>query len=390
MAALTASGESQQNDEQVKYIDTRDPLAKFFRNTLHFDWVRLWIVAILYFGIFEKIILPLLGNFLNLNLTIDIGQWVPHVESLMTGFVEFPIFLAIYLWSGRGVVELFDSFQENDSFNDPEGYQKFYGDAVKSFRHIAWPLASLAFALLAVVVMHFVIWGENTPVPPWFGDRLYMRILSLVNIGLVTYCVAQAAIREGLVIYWLRRLWKENEDDLEIHPYHPDGAGGLGTVGQHTVGFLFFVITVMLFILMATIIPSIIDQSSSEEVFSIRLWSPFIVLIWAFYLILVPIMIGLMLWPAHSVMLKKRADSLSKYSNEMDEQLLLATEHTAVSPTKVAEALEKLDVLRKIRSIILEDYPTWPSSIESRRLLGVTSFLPTLYSIVTFIAGFLA
>jgi hypothetical protein len=339
MDATSTSGETPQNVEQVKYIDTSDPLANFFRNTLHFDWVRLWIVAILYFGIFEKIILPLLGNFLNLSLSVEISQWVPHVEALLTGFVEFPIFMGFYLWSGRGVAELFDSFKDNHSFKDPERYQKFFDDVVKSFRKKAWPVTSLALALLAVVFTQFVLWGENTPVPPWFGDRLYMRILALVNIGLFSYCVFQSIIREGLVIIWLRRLWRDMEDDLEIHPYHQDGAGGLGTVGQHTVAFLFFVITFMLFILMATIIPSIIDQSS-EKVFSIRLWSPFIVLIWAFYLILVPIMLSLMLWPAHSVMLKKRAGTLSIYSSELDEQLVQATEHAAVSLREIERSKE--------------------------------------------------
>lgn len=384
---MTTSGETQPVEKQVKYIDTSDPLANFFRNTLHFDWKWLWFVAILYFGIFEKIILPFLGNFL--NLTVEIRQWVPHVEALLTGFVEFPIFLGFYLWSGRGVVELFESFQKNHAFKDPGKYQVFFDNVIQSFLKKVWPVASLAFALLAVVVTQFVIWGENTPVPPWFGDRLYMRILALVNIGLVAYCVAQSAIREGLVIYWLRRLWNDMEDDLEIHPYHQDEAGGLGTVGQHTVTFLFFVVTIMLFIIMATILPSFLEQTEGEE-FSIRLWSPFIVLIWAAYLILVPVMLSLMLWPAHSVMLKKRADRLSIYSSQLDEQLIQAADHVAVSPTKAAETLEKLNVLRNIRSVILQDFPTWPTSIESKRLLGLTSFLPTLYSAVTFIVGILS
>ena len=384
---MTTLDETRQDAETVKYIDSSDPLANFFRNTLHFNWKWLWFVAFLYFGIFEKIILPLLGGFL--NLTVEIRQWVPHVESLLTGFVEFPIFLGFYLWSGRGVVELFESFQKNHAFKDPWKYQEYFKNVVKSFRNKAWPVTSLALALLAVVFTQFVLWGENTPVPPWFGDRLYMRILALVNIGLVAYCVAQSIIREGMVIIWLMRLWRDMEDELEIHPYHQDGAGGLGTVGQHTVAFLFFVITGMLFVLMATILPSFLAQTEGEE-FSLRLWSPFIVLIWAAYLILAPLMLSLMLWPAHTVMLKKRADTLSINSSELDEQLIQGAEHAAVSPTKVAETLEKLNVLRSIRSVILEDFPTWPSSIESRRLLGLTSFLPTLYSVVTFFVGLLS
>jgi hypothetical protein len=320
---------------------------------------------------------------------VEIRQWVPHVEALLTGFIEFPIFLGFYLWSGRGIYELFKSFQTNHTFKDPEEYQEYFDNVVESFRSKLWPVTSLAFGLLTAAVMHFLIWGENSPVPPWFGDRLYMRIMALINISLVAYCVSQSIIREGLVIIWLRRLWKDMKDDLEIHPYHQDEAGGLGTVGQHTVAFLFFLIALMLFILMATIIPSFIQESGAEE-FSIRLWSPIIVLIWASYLVLVPVMLFLLLWPAHSLMLKKRADSISIYSSELDEQLALAAKHAAENPKKLSEVLEKVNDLKNIRSVILQDFPIWPISIESRRLLGLTSSLPTLYSLVVFIVGLLS
>jgi hypothetical protein len=373
--------------ETIFYVDTHDPLANFFRNKLHFDWIRIWFVALLYFGVLEKLILPYLGGYL--NLSVGIRQWVPHVEALLTGFIEFPIFLSFYLWSGRSVVGLFESFQDNQNFKDPRKYHQYYQDVLKSFQSKWYSIISLCIALLAVSAMHFVIWGKNSLVPPWFGDLLYMRVFTLFNIGLVAYCVSQSIIREGLLIISLRKLWQQMDDQLEIHPYHQDEAGGLGMIGQHGVSFLLFVVVLMLFILMATIFPAFVQQSDKEP-FSIRLWSPILIVIWISYLVLIPVMLLLLFWPAHGLMLKKRAECLSIYSTRLDEKLAQANKNSAEDPKKVADVLEEVNKLKDLRAVILADYPVWPVNVESKRMIGFTTSLPTLYSAVTFIVGVLS
>jgi hypothetical protein len=369
-------------------IDSHDPLANFLRYRLKLDWPMLGFIALLYFGPFEKILLPYLGGFLRLD--VGIREWVPHVESLLTGFIEFPVFLAFYLWSGAGIVTLFYSMRQRHSFSDEAAYATFVERALKSFRNKLWPVIGLAAGILAALVMHFVIWSDNALVPPWFGDRPWMRALSLFNIGLVAYTVSQSLIREGLVIIWLNRLWRELGDKLDIHPYHEDEAGGLGSVGLHAVVYLFFVVALMLFILMATLIPGFMAQGVTGETIPLRFWSPVLVAIWVSYLIVIPATLFLLIWPAHSIMLKKRFESLSIYSSQLDDLLEKASRYTRQDPKKVADTLERMQNLKKMRAVILEDYPVWPLSRESTRMLGFTSAMPTLYSAVTFIVSTLS
>ena len=369
-------------------VDSNDPLANFFRYNLKLNWASLWFLALLYLGPFEKLLLPALGGYLQLN--VGIRQWVPHVESLLTGFIEFPALLAFYLWSGKGVVMLFDEMRQHKSFTDPEAYDAFVGRALISFRNKMWPLIGLIVGVLAAVVMHFAVWGENAQVPPWFGDRPGMRAFTLFNIGLVAYTVTQSLIREGLVITWLGRLWREMGGRLDIHSYHEDQAGGLAGIGRHTVVFLFFVVILMLFILMATIIPGFLEQGSTGETIPLRLWSPILVGIWVSYLIVIPIMVFLLVWPAHNAMLARRAESLKIYSTKLDDLMVKAAQYSSEDPKKFEEVLGRMENLKKMRAQILEDFPVWPLSQESTRMLGFTSSLPTLYSAVTFLVSVLS
>lgn len=369
-------------------VDTSDPLASFLRHRLKLSWSSLWFIALLYFGPFEKLLLPALGGFLQLN--VGIREWVPHVESLLTGFIEFPALLAFYLWSGEGVARLFDELRRHKNFTNQAAYDEFVGRALKSFRSNLWPVIGLLVAILAAMTMHFVVWSENAVVPPWFGDRPGMRALSLFNIGLVAYAVSQSLIREGLVISWLGRLWRELGDQLDIHPYHPDQAGGLGGIGRHTVTFLFFVVVLMLFILMATILPGFLAQGVPGENIPFRLWSPMLLAIWVSYLIVIPCMVFLLIWPAHTIMLAKRAEGLNTYSVQLDDLLDEAAEYSSQDSKKFADLLAKTEDLKKIRALILEDFPVWPLGGESTRMLGFTSALPTLYSAITFIVSALS
>ena len=231
----------------ITTVDSNDPLAQFFRHKLKLSWNGLWLLALVYFGPIEKLLLPALGGFLQLN--VGIRQWVPHVEALLTGFIEFPVFLAFYLWSGEAVVTLFAELRQNKNFSDLDAYDRFVKRALDAFRNKLWIVIGIVFGILTAMVMHFVIWSANAQVPPWFGDRLWMRALGLFNIGLVAYTVSQSIIRELLLIIWLGKLWRELGGKLEIRPYHEDQAGGLGVIGRHTVFFLFFVVVLMLFIL---------------------------------------------------------------------------------------------------------------------------------------------
>ncbi len=370
-------GSTKEAKEEI-YVDRSDPFASFLRDRLGMDWLKAWFFAFLIFGIFEKIILPSIGGYLNLSGSIK--TWTPHVESLLTGFVEFPFFFGYYLWCGSAIVSLLDSLEENKSFEDPRQFKVFRNEMLKAYES-PWPaVIGLVFAIAAMLLMHFVVWGPKAVVPPWFGNRIYARLLSLVFIGIVAYIVFQIFYREILSVTWLRRLWAERSGKLVIHPYHADGAGGLGGIGNHAVGLFIFFMILLLFIFMATVLPSFLASTTPDSKISLRLWSPLLIAIWVAYLTLLPLMYFLLIWPPRQAMIRERDRRINDYSTQLDEQLKKAQGLAVNDRSKLEEAYKDIKNLKDVRSLLLEDYPIWPVSTQSKRLFGLTSALPSVYS----------
>lgn len=382
-ATTSKPKKSEKAAEEEVFIDKSDPFASFLRDRLGMDWLKAWFFAFLIYGIFEKIILPSIGGYLNLSGSIK--TWTPHVESLLTGFVEFPFFFGYYLWSGSAIVHLLDSLEENKSFEDPERFKAFRGKMLKAYDS-PWPaIAGLIIAIAAMLLVHFLLWGPNAVVPPWFGDRLYARLLSLAFIGMVAYIIFQIFCREIMSIIWLRRLWSERSGKLVIHPYNADGAGGLGGIGDHAVGLFIFFMIVLLFIFMATILPSFLESATPGTKISLRLWSPLIIAIWVAYLSLLPLMYFLLIWPPRQAMIRERNRRINDYSAQLDEQLKKAQSLAVNDRSKLEEVYGDIQHLKDVRNLLLEDYPVWPVSTQSKRLFGLTSALPTIYSFLTFV-----
>ena len=114
------------------------------------------------------------------------------------------------------------------------------------------------------------------------------------------------------------------------------------------------------------------------------------ILMWVSYLIVIPLMIFLIIWPTHTIMLAKRAEELQIYSIQLDSLLDKAAQYSSTDPKTFKETIDGVENLKRIRALILADFPVWPLSGESRSLVGLTSALPTLYSAITFIVGFLS
>jgi hypothetical protein len=362
----------------VSPVEAADPLARLIRSRLGWDWPQLAVVAFLIYGPIEKLVIPAIGGYLALQ--DGVTHWVPDVEALLTGFVEFPFFWAFYLWTGQGITELFVSLDRNHSWRDPVRYAAFVDRAWRAFDHRWWAAISLAFGAAAAALIHFVAWGPGTRAPPWFGqDNTPHRVLALLLIGLVAYAVAQIVIREVLVIDLLDRLWHELGDCLEIHPYHPDDAGGLGAVGQHAVNVSYFVMMVMLFIVMGTLLPDL----RAGTVAGVSFWSPLILLMWVLYLTLVPLSFVLLLWPPHRLMLAERERQMRPISVRLDAQLAAAQQSAQGDPGQLPTLLKTIEDLQATRDLVLRDFPSWPINSQVRYQLRLSSLVPAAYTVLT-------
>lgn len=241
--------------------DAGDPVAAFLRRHLHANWPQLLIVAWIIYGPLEKLVLPGLGGYG--NLSGDVTAWLPDLESMLTGFVEFPLFFGFYLWSGGDIANVFQRLYENECFTSEVRYLEFVRRVYTVFARARWWILGILIAVVTVLAVQFILWNPNARhvVTPWFevkrGPLLLPRAVSLVLVGVVAYVVSQILIRETLAIIWWRRLWREPGNHLVLHPYHPDDAAGLGAIGRHAIGVSYCLLGMTLFVLMASLVPSL-------------------------------------------------------------------------------------------------------------------------------------
>lgn len=182
---------------------------------------------------------------------------------MLTGFVEFPVFAAFYLWSACDIANVFRRLAENRCFADEGRYVEFTRRAHAEFSQSRWWVYGVAFSAAIVLLVHLDLWGPNAQVKPWFDDGpaqrplLLPRVVSLGLVGVAAYLGSQIAIREALAIIGWRRLWRELGKDLVLHPYHPDEAAGLGAIGRHAVGISYCLLAMTLFVFMGSLLPNL-------------------------------------------------------------------------------------------------------------------------------------
>ena len=96
-------------------------------------------------------------------------------------------------------------------------------------------------------------------------------------------------------------------DNLVVHPYHADGAGGLGAIGQHAAQCVYLLATVAAFIGLGTLLPFLRGLGTLQVTF----WNPLTAILWALFLVFVPLFFALLVWPPHRAMCRARTLSPS-------------------------------------------------------------------------------
>ena len=350
-------------------LRVRDPLLSLLRR-LHVG--NFWALAIMFFiyAPLEKLIIPALVHNLHLSggflgWTSDI--WTPDIESLLTGFVEFPFFFGYYLWAEKGIRQMF--LRLAPAFTDKQTFSAFAREADREMWKLLYPIVAAIFALGIVLIYQLEMWAPpydtTNHVQPWFerSGTGYLdwshpgqRVLSLILIGFIAYVGAQIIIREIMVVHWLRRMWKEMSDQLEIQIYHPDGSGGLGEIGRHAVRLCWVLGVFLLFILMGSLLPSLRDPSA-ELKFS---WSPIIVSSICLYITLTIFLLVMLFQPAHEAMLQARDRHLFGLNQRLNKLTDQVIDEAALSNEQLASIAERRDKLRALRETVLKDFPSWP------------------------------
>ena len=380
-------------DEHRFRVDSADPVSRFVTERLGLGWHAVLLITFIVYGPIEKILLPELFGYRRLEFSMPMNTWIPDIEALLTGFVVFPFFFAYYTWSGRGLGLVFMRLARAEIFSDREQFQRFWTRAQRSFNHRGWWIAALVIAVGAMAYWQFVVWNPKAAVAPWFdlsydpnfekfayvyGRQPFARVLSILLIGVVAYAFVQVVIREALALYWLTRLWDEMEENIVVHPYHHDEAGGLGAVGRHALQLSALVGFVLVFIAMGSFLPALRAPLVNMTITGLpRVVDGSLVGFWILYFIFLGWAIRPLFLRPHELMCRardRRVDVVSKELNELIERQQQAVSEGGDDLESIGK---RIDEIKKVRAQIVDDAPVWPFTTELRIKLGLSS-LPAL------------
>jgi hypothetical protein len=386
MSARSAGADARNDEPTVTdsscWVESGDPVAEFLRARLGWEWQHLAVISFLVYGPIEKLVIPALGGYINFSGPAT--SWVPDVEAILLGFVVFPSFFAFYLWSSRGMVDTFDNLERNQNFSDQARFAVIMRQARAAYARRRWTFVGIAGAIGTMLAVHFVLWGPGAVVPPWFGaENTPHRILALVLIGFIGYAITQVFIREALTAIWLRRLFIELRDDLVVRPYHADGVGGFGAIGQHAMNLALLFIALAVFIGLGSILPGL----RGIDTLGVTFWSPLIVVMWVLYLIFVPLAFGLLIWAPHRAMCRARDRQVNVVSAQLDKRLAAAEASVTGDLSKLPEIVSEMDRLKAMRALLIKDYPIWPVSETTRQQVRLSALLPFAQSLLPLLLG---
>lgn len=327
----------------------RDPVAAVVGRVT--GW-QAFVFALVVYGIGEKILLPHYQGYF--HVSGDISTWRPDVRALFEGFVSLPTIYAAYVWQTGAVRNLLAGFARAGSFANRAAFDGFIEDVRSWSARDRWWLISAALAVSALLWQDLVWWNPDHPIPaaPWFeaGEPLSR------NVGLVLslpfwYLVIQITIREVRLAWTLKQLWRRLGASFVLTGRGQ--ASALSALSRHISIMITFSAVVFVNLVLGLLEPQIRGIAIRSDV---RLW---VIGIWAAYLVVIPGVILALVWPAHKVMSRRKAERIKRINREIDSGFA-SIESGLNDGSGITATIERLDGLRRLREWLEADLPRWP------------------------------
>lgn len=294
-------------------------------------------------------------------------------------FLSTPATVLFFLWLPRGILEVIEGLQINKVLVDEdERLSQFLQRFDKKYNHWIW--ATVAFCLVALYMAVFAL-PEHKSFRTWETASSFLLWYMIIFWTVVFWIGSTLILRAGLVLYFFNRLFREFRIDVRV--LHPDGAGGLSSLGAFSVkvGYILGIYG------LAAVSATLTQSYRTTGQFSGVSLSEALLTQLILYAILAPIAFFAPIGAARNAMRAAKNELLLQISDqfEIDSARLGALIKGDVEELK--RGLEKLEQLEKLHGMV-NRFPVWPfntanivrffSSISSPFVLWLLSVLVDL------------
>lgn len=291
---------------------------------------------------------------------------------LLQTFLLFPVIFLIYGLIPGSIAGLFNTLKTNGVIGEPrknqpssKTYEAFVQQMVSWIDNVGWVLAIVVlvvcYALYRLLLLEP---GSSSPVPYW------MRVCAVISYWPLMYVTGISVLRIVLALIFTN--WLFSRFTLQVKPLHPDGAGGLGAMGN----LLWMSVGIMLWevlLLAASVLSHNLIWLSLSEM----------ILLGAIYIALTPaLLIGWLLFP-HSMMVKARDEMLRPLTDAYQQALTQSLSSNAYDTRSLVGETRRLTALKQRYDLVHDTFPVWPLETGTLGRIAVTVILPLLLPILT-------
>lgn len=308
------------------------------------------------------------------------GMPFPQI-AFVVGFqalVIFPLAVILYYAVPDFMAKPFTVLEESDSIGDSvesggESYKAFRAKMVASMGSFIW----IGLAVLMIVYYWYyrlftVVPGDPSRLLP-DGIRTYIRIALLVIYTPLFYMGVVTTGRILVGLFFIGRFFHGFR--LKANPMNPDGAGGIGLIGQ--------MLTTT--VLMATAL----GAGTTGLVYATLaagnnpLGRVEIIILTAIYVVATPILFYSLMWSPHRALVRAREDALRPLAEEFQR---VSTGQIPTGRGNVEAIKARTDHLVEIQrqyDLIKDTFPVWPLHIGALRGLVATAVLPGVSTLLS-------
>lgn len=356
-----------------------DPLLVLFRDKFHMNnsWMIVGITVL------TAIVLLILPTLAGPDFDLRSRSWDYTLRPLFQTAVLFPLIFLLYLILPKSIADLFNTLKANETIGE---YRRNQGDS-GAYKGLLQKLVSLADSgwwiggVLLFIILYWVyrLVVIDPGLPPSKLEPLWLRVAILLVYSCIIYASFMSIIRSLAALLFTKKVF--DTFTIQINPLHPDGSGGLGTVGQ-----LLMISTGV----MITMGIAILVMNASFLLGSTPAFSQFEGIILAtIYVALVPAILVGWLWIPHKVMVEARDAIL----HEVAAQFQLTIQEMVSSPHNDIKSIttntRRLSRLKARYELLKETFPLWPIEVVQIRRLVVLAILPAIGAILPVIFAIL-
>jgi len=329
----------------LPYFIGNEPLANLMVGKLNLTPIQAGLIGLTW-GWFISLVYAFISN--TLLPRNGFTALLQDYEYIITETGILLLVWGYFVWIVRAPAEVLQNLEETKIINFSEKTLEY---TTRAFRKRVFEIIP---ALTAICVGILYVMSLRVTPLRWLNSSLTFLVLRTILV------VIPSVFAGGVIIFRIfvnARVFRIILKDVNLHPLHPDRAGGLYSLGHYAL-------TTTYLIAIAGCLGAILEYGAYVGNFLGTAYFAHIVMV--LYVFIAPLSFFVPLSAAHDAMRRAKDRLILQIARQFNQDFLVATENLSVPTNNLKNSVDKVQQLRDLSSIA-ETFPVWPFDLGTIR-----------------------